>query len=42
MREKKLLDEKLEKQLEKEQKEQQRKIEREEKGKCHATFLLEF
>lgn len=34
MREKKLLEEKLEKQREKELKEQQRKIEREEKGKC--------
>lgn len=36
MREKKLLDEKLEKQREKELKEQQRKVEREEKGRVHS------
>lgn len=41
MREQKLLEEKLEKQREKEQKEQQRKVEREEKGKCLITFLLQ-
>lgn len=42
MRDKKLLEEKLEKQRDKEQKEQQRKIEREEKGECHVTILLVF